>query len=543
MFKRKYILILILAFALMLRLFNLSKLPMYGDELTLVYDSYSLLKTGHDQTGQFLPLTFRMGAGRPAGYVYASIPFVGLFGPSALGVRMLSILSGLGIITLIYLMVKRLFNQNVAITSAIFAAISPWELSLSRGGFEAHFALFLVLLGTYSFLLSEKKPWHLMITTITFGLAIHTYPIYKLVLPLIAIGLIYYAGWFRYKFISANRKIVFLSLITGLLFIVVSIFQTVYAGSEQRFTAINVFSQQEILKKITREINYDISVTDLPLSISTLLHNKPTEYLKLLTNSYLKNYSVDFLFISGDGNPRHNMTGMGEMYWIDLLLIISGSLYLWGLSKKKFLLLIYWIAISPIAATLLIDTHALRSSFMLLPLLVLSSLGLYYLLLNRKLPAIKILIVIIAAIGAFQFITVLNNLYLLSPNKYARFWSSESKIASELAYQEKNKFDKVILSDKIDNIEYAYQVYNRIDPQEVISQNIKRKTLDEYEVKQYENVYIVGIPNTRMEDFINGLDGSILFLGDFGEEGKLIANFDKIETGDRIKYLIRKTNK
>ena len=98
--KRKSIIILlaILFLGLVLRIYKFSSLPLYGDELTIVYDSYSLLKTGNDQTGAKLPLTFRMGAGRPAGYVYFSIPFVKILGPTIWGERALSLLSGMGIV-------------------------------------------------------------------------------------------------------------------------------------------------------------------------------------------------------------------------------------------------------------------------------------------------------------------------------------------------------------------------------------------------------------------------------------------------------------
>jgi len=89
---RKFILFLlgILLLGFTLRAYKVTQLPLYGDELTMVYDSYSLLKTGKDQTGTHFPLTFKMGAGRPAGYVYFSIPFVAVFGPGAWGVRGLS---------------------------------------------------------------------------------------------------------------------------------------------------------------------------------------------------------------------------------------------------------------------------------------------------------------------------------------------------------------------------------------------------------------------------------------------------------------------
>lgn len=540
MIKRNWVFLIILTFAFILRLFYLSRLPMYGDEMTLVYDSYSLLKTAHDQTGKLLPLTFRMGAGRPAGYVYASVPFVALFGPSALGVRFLSVLSGLGIITVLYLLGKKLFNKNVANLIALLTTISMWDLSLSRGGFEAHFALFLVLLGILAFFYSEKKPWYLVLTIVSFGLTIHTYPIYKLLLPIFSLGLILYAGWFRKAFIRKNAKVVIVSLILGFVFVVTAAAQTFFAGSEERFTTINMFSNKELLKSITKEVDYDRSVTLLPLKYSELINNKPLEYVNVIAQSYLKNFSTEYLFVSGDGNPRHNMTAQGELFWVDFILIVLGALYLWGINKRLFILVGFWLIIAPLPAALLSDTHALRSSFMLPVLLMLSSLGLFYLYLNRKRLSIKFLIIFIAMAMAFQFINALNNLYFLSPNKFARFWSNESKIASYMAYEKRGDYDMVILSDKIDNIEYAYQVYNKIDPKEVISQNIKRKKLDEYDVKQYENVYIVGVPNTRMENFINSLPGKILFLGDYDEEGFLLKDYKKVETGDRIKYLITK---
>ena len=67
----KYILILILILALFLRIINIQNSPpaLYGDELTIALDANSLLYTAKDQLGNFLPLTFAMGAGRPAGYV------------------------------------------------------------------------------------------------------------------------------------------------------------------------------------------------------------------------------------------------------------------------------------------------------------------------------------------------------------------------------------------------------------------------------------------------------------------------------------------
>ncbi len=179
----------ILLLGLLVRIYKIQSLPLYGDELTMVYDTYSIYKTGMDSTGQKFPLTFRMGAGRPGGYIYFSVPFVALFGPSVWGERALSLLSGLGIIVLMYFLGRKLFDEKVGLVAAGVMAISPWDIYLSRGGFEAHFALFLALLGIYAFINKKYILW-----AIAWGITMFTYPTFKLTLPLMFILLVVLEG-------------------------------------------------------------------------------------------------------------------------------------------------------------------------------------------------------------------------------------------------------------------------------------------------------------------------------------------------------------
>ena len=61
MYKHKYLLFLIIILALILRFYQLGRTPvsLEWDEVAIGYDAYSILKTGRDQYGKFLPLTFR----------------------------------------------------------------------------------------------------------------------------------------------------------------------------------------------------------------------------------------------------------------------------------------------------------------------------------------------------------------------------------------------------------------------------------------------------------------------------------------------------
>ncbi|MDP3733583.1 MAG: glycosyltransferase family 39 protein, partial [Candidatus Daviesbacteria bacterium] len=250
--KYKLILILILVLGFILRIVdtNNNQHSLYGDELTIALDANSVLHTGKDQLGNLFPLTFSMGAGRPAGYVYGSIPFVALFGPNALGVRMVSILSGMGIIFLLYLLGKRFFSPKVGLCAAFIAAVSPWDIALSRGGFEAHFALFLTLLGVYFFIKAKEKGAFYIFSALSFGLTLHTYPTYKISLVLFLPLLLWYQG-------VRSKKYFFIGVILFFILGLIALSQTFIGGSEVRFSAINVFSQEKLKEEILQKINFE----------------------------------------------------------------------------------------------------------------------------------------------------------------------------------------------------------------------------------------------------------------------------------------------
>lgn len=535
--RNKFVILSILAVAFLLRFIDIDSNPpsLYGDELTITLDAYSLLKTGKDQLGNWFPLTFEMGAGRPAGYVYFSIPFVAIFGPTALGVRMLSILSGLGIIILLYFLGKKLFSSKIGLVAAFMVSISPWDISLSRVGFEAHFALFLALLGGFIFLLAKEKPVLYLISALVFGLTVHTYPTYKLILPLFLVILL----WFQYGSAYPFKIKEFKFLLGGLgvlgIFGVLALIQTFSAGSEERFSEINIFSQLELKEKIIQKINFERSITGLPSNISVYFFNKPLEYLKVYGENYLQNFSVDFLFLHGDGNPRHNMASLGQFYFIDLLLLLLGLVSI--KQKKVLVFLLIWISIAPLATAFISKPNSLRSAFMFPPLILLISSGFDSLLNKERLR--RIALVIICFTLLLQLAYFIQRLYFLSPNEHSRFWSYPAKLASDIAIKNKDKFDYIILSDKIDNIEYAYPVYAKVNPLDVISQNQQKFELNGYKFKRFQNVYIGNIPEAYVETFINDIVGSALFVGD-PIMINYLDNYESLQNKDGLAGLVLK---
>ena len=138
------------------------------------------------------------------------------------------------------------------------------------------------------------------------------------------------------------------------------------------------------------------------------------------------------------------------------------------------MLIISWILIVPLATMFLGQTHALRNNLMLPPFILISAYGL--LSVSNKLKNVFIFLILIQLIGVLMVV------YFFAPNKFGSFWSLEAKTASLKAINT-DKNQQVVLATSIDNIEYAYPVYAKIDPKEVIAQYGKFP-------KKYNNVII-----------------------------------------------------
>lgn len=503
----------ILLLAFILRIYDINNNPksMYGDSLTLVYDAYSILKTGHDQTGQFLPLFFSMGGGRPAGYIYATIPFVAIFGPTPLAARSISILSGVGVALLLYLICSQILSKRIGIYAAFLASLTPWELSLSRGAFETHFALFLGLVGLYFFNKSKDNKLMLLPSGLSFALSMQTYSTYVLTVVLFVIILLIDKALSESKQVFFNLQIIiFLSLV--ILSLLFSVYISFSRGDKDRFSNLLIFNQPQIQNEISSKVQAYRSYSLLKPELAKRLHNRFLENISVLMENYAKSFGLEFLFLKGDKNPRHNPANMGELYLICLPLIILGFVFIYLKSKKLFYFLSLWAAIGPLAASLVGPPHALRSSFLLPPLLILSACGI------EKVKRGKVILFIIFLI---QFSLFLERFFFLSPNLNASFWSYNAEKASEVAIENKKKYDYIILSTSIPDMEFAYPVYAKIEPSQALYQKTHKSTIQGFSFSKFDNVFLGVIPSGEIKKVMGYLEGSVLYLGPLEDRGKV----------------------
>lgn len=208
------ILILILIFAGFLYSFKLSTIPsgIYVDEAVAAYDSYSILQTGADHYGKFLPISFRFfGAYTPGFFVYLNTIPIKIFGFNNFSIRFISVVSTLVQLVFLYLITK-FFAKNKTnysnLISLFFISITPWVVFNARLGYEVTLAQTFLTIAVYFLLVSINKPNFLLLSSLFFTLSVHTAHTQKVLAPLIIIFSFFILKIWRYP-----KKIIFFSLL------------------------------------------------------------------------------------------------------------------------------------------------------------------------------------------------------------------------------------------------------------------------------------------------------------------------------------------
>jgi len=197
--RRLAILVAITLVGVALRFLKVTEVPdgFNQDEAVAVYDAYSLLRTGRDHHGAWLPLNFRsFDDWIPPAHQYLLLPFVAVFGPTVVAARLFSATLGTSVIISTYVIVHILFRSNIALIASLFVALSSWGIGFSRVGFSVIILVSTSLIGIIFYVISMNNNQSKRITFFSgliFSIAIASYPVGKIVVPflLLLLFLIY----------------------------------------------------------------------------------------------------------------------------------------------------------------------------------------------------------------------------------------------------------------------------------------------------------------------------------------------------------------
>ena len=356
--KIKVLLILIIILAAVLRLWQLGSIPPSPDwdEAALGYDAYSILHTGKDEFGKFLPVVLRsFDDYKPALYAYLSIPTIILFGLGTFAVRLPSAIFGIISVLAVFFLVEELFDKYkykdyLSLLASFFLAISPWSIQFSRVGFEANVGDALNLLMVLFFVKGLRNRRLLFVSAFFAGLCIYVYQSEKVFTPLLVLAL---AFIFRKQLLSISRRYIFAVIIFGLIVVSPMVLYIVQnRAALLRVTGTSIFSYQtELLKRDIVNLEQDRENND---KIGLLLDNRRFVYVRTIVSGYISHFDPNWIFISGDIS-RHHAPNMGILYLFEFPLILLGVYFLifGDFDKKTKLLVFSWLLLAPVPASII----------------------------------------------------------------------------------------------------------------------------------------------------------------------------------------------
>lgn len=444
---RKYIwlLLIILLLAVFLRVYKLDTVPpsLFGDEVDVGYQAYSILKTGKDLSGQFLPFYIKsLAESRAPLYIYSSVLFVSIFGLNEWGVRLPAVFWGIISILGIFLLTRELFNQKAALFASLLLSLSPWHLQYSRASFEVTMLLSFIILGIYFFTKGLKNNFWLFLASLFFGLSFYIYSTATVFTPLLIILLLYL---YKQK-VKESMKHLFPAGVV-LFIIVIPMIWSIYKGeASSRFGGISIFQEKVLLDKI----NLARKTKGNDPKVEPFFHNKPTVYGQVFTLNYLRAFSPEFLFTQGDPNFRHSIHELGQFYYFEIIFLLLGVWWLLTHSKhnqKK--LIIGLLLISPIPAALTADggSHATRLFIMLIPLVILNSLGASYLIERLQEKTVKVGLILILILAILNIGFYFHRYYAHYPQESWRWWHVGFKQALRFAKDNDRNYSQIVFNN------------------------------------------------------------------------------------------------
>jgi 4-amino-4-deoxy-L-arabinose transferase-like glycosyltransferase len=351
----------ILAVAFLLRVISLSNFPagFNADEASFGYDAYSILHTGRDQWGNFMPLVFKsFGDYKSPVYAYLAVPSTALFGLSVFASRLPSVIAGTLAVLAIYLLVneivalKKWSNDSrykwLDVTSAFILAVNPWSVMMSRGAVEANLISFFLPLGIYFFLKGLRDNKFFVWSAILLGVDLFTYHSAKLITPVVLIGLIYV---FKRQLKKIGVKRLLLPLLIFLVFFI-GLLYTFKIGGGSRI-------EERSITQGALEEGFDERMVAIGKGenskVAKVFHNKYQVIVNRFVTNYFQYFSPKFLIQSGAGDASYAMIpGVGTIYFLEglMLLGVIPLLFMERKTRNLILILLLWLLVTPLTAAL-----------------------------------------------------------------------------------------------------------------------------------------------------------------------------------------------
>jgi len=543
------ILFISIILAIITRFYKLGEIPkeLYIDEAGHGYSAYSILKTGKDEFGKSFPIVFRQFTDFKAPiYIYLLVPLISIFGPTSFAVRLPSSIFSILTIPLIFFLVKKISPKTeggyIASISALLLAISPWHIFYGRATFECTVALFFFLGGVFLFFKGLENPKLLILSAVSFAIAITGYNAQRLITPLMAIIL-----FIKYRKVLLSKtyiKFLLLGTLVGLAILLPSLSIALTPGFWARATGLNIFSFNKAFPP--GYMNGKTGFLGLIVNNLTFLSSK--EFLSL----YISYLSPRNMFVLGDYNSRSFFPELSTFFLWQAPFYLIGLYHLIknkGLGELRFFTLALLI-IGPLPAAVTRDPYStIRALQLIFPQIIIVTIGIIaaYRFVQKRILKIAfvlifILLIIYSLAKLFSSVVILNEYYK------AEYWNyGWEEVASTIKTLNPNlpivvdtarewPYIQILFSLKFDPA--TYQKENFEVPLNEYYTNLNRQ-----DVKKIGNIITRKIqwkPDIKKEQYLIG--DSLAISQQQIDEHKLTLIKDVYYPDGRIAYRIVKTN-
>lgn len=441
----KLFLIAIILIAALFRFYKLSEYPVQlnHDEVSQLYDTASIVKTGKDIYGNFLPLAFLSTGDYKVGhYIYISTISYLIFGDREVTIRIPAAIFGTLTVLAVFLFINLLTkNWKLAMFSAALIAITPSEIFYSRKSFENVIGVCLNFFGLFCLLstldVKKNKLWG-YVGAVIFALAMYIYTSQIIIVPLLLIS-------FTFIFKNSIRGKQFLKFFTLWLILLTPLIFMTLTNPDLRFRAASVF--------ITQDVNLG--------SLISLSQDPFKSYIDFISLKYLNQLNPVYLFANGLDFTNQGLLGIGPLLFWQLPFVILGIIFLIRTKSlkiaRRFLFSLVAISILPSAVTFeSYSPH--RAMFSFANLSIISAFGLYWfvqLILTLKIKKefkASLFFVIIAAffINLLYFI----RMYAISyPFEKSQKIQYPFKQVSQFIWSEYDNFESIVFDPQFGEIE------------------------------------------------------------------------------------------
>lgn len=508
--KFKYIEIILLIGIILLGtflfLFRLSSNPpgLYIDEAGSAYNSYSILKTGKDEYGKQFPMAFKLfGSYTPPLFIYLNVPIIGLLGLNVFSARFLSVICGIALIVIYFLLVKELKiykSKFTILISTLFFAITPWLIFYSRIGYEQNLALLFFAASLLLLLKSLKNNKLLIFCLPLISLATYTDYSQKIIGPLLLLGFLIL--FIKNLLNKKNYKQIVIGFIVALLIQIPNIFM---AFTPSFYTKSNYFLSNISSGQIEKVQKY------LPLNISVVLTFTRDFLAKFVT--YLSPRSLFFL---PDPDPQRSIPNLSTFYpWMIIPYLVG--LYLLFKNKKNSFskIIILLLLITPIPGALTGDPfHIQRTFSLLVPISLIMTIGIDKLIYNKQ---IKMLLPITLFLLIISLIIFGRAYFRFLPLEKKYVWGFQYPILAEYITNHPNDIfvidqTKRVKPQDISYIQLAF--YLKIQPEKIQNDQNKDIVKNYYYDKEFSYVHQLDNLEFRPIEWGESVYRDVIFVGD-----------------------------